>query len=57
MQGKPVLPIIIKNDPKRRGSTASWKETMESGVSVKPKSLNKDAGVKKPLTVSVDGRA
>jgi hypothetical protein len=51
MQGNPVLPMMIKNVPSTRGRTATWKETMESGVSVRPRSLNKDAGVKKPLDV------
>ena len=48
MQGKPVFPMMIKKVPRSRGSTANWNETMESGVSVKPRSLNMDAGVKKP---------
>jgi hypothetical protein len=51
MQGKPVLPMMIKNEPSKMGRTVTWKETMESGVKVKPRSLNMDAGVKKPLSV------
>jgi hypothetical protein len=49
MQGKPVLPMMIRKVPRVKGRTANWKEIMESGVRVKPRSLNKDAGVKKPL--------
>lgn len=48
-QGKPVLPAIIKKVPISKGKLAVWKDIMESGVSVKPKSLNMDAGVKTPL--------
>lgn len=33
----------------KMGTTAFWKEIIESGVSVKPRSLNIDAGVKIPL--------
>ena len=49
MQGNPVLPIIIRTDPKSSGSTAIWNEMKESGVRVKPRSLKSDAGVKIPL--------
>jgi hypothetical protein len=51
IQGKPVLPMIIRKVPSTRGHIASWKETIESGVSVKPRSLNKEAEVKKPHQV------
>jgi hypothetical protein len=49
MHGKPVLPMMIRKVPSNSGKTAFWKETIESGVSVKPRSLNNEAGVKKPL--------
>ena len=49
MHGNPVFPIMIRKLPNSKGNTASWKEIMESGLSVKPRSLNSDAGVKKPL--------
>ena len=49
MQGNPVFPIMMRKDPRRSGTTAVWNDSMESGVSVKPRSLNKDAGVKTPL--------
>lgn len=49
MHGNPVLPTMMRKLPIRSGSTASWKEIIESGVSVKPRSLNIEAGVKIPL--------
>ena len=49
MQGKPVFPMTMKKEPMRRGTTAVSKELNESGVSVKPTSLNNEAGVKIPL--------
>ena len=49
MQGNPVFPIIIRKAPSRSGTIAVWNDSMESGVSVKPRSLNMDAGVKMPL--------
>lgn len=49
MHGKPVFPITMRKLPSRRGNTALWKETIESGVSVKPRSLNREAGVNIPL--------
>ena len=49
MQGNPVLPMIIRKDPNKSGKTACSNDIMESGVSVKPRSLNIDAGVKMPL--------
>jgi hypothetical protein len=50
MHGNPVLPARIKKIPRMSGSRARWKETIESGVKVNPKSLNIDAGVKIPLS-------
>lgn len=49
MQGNPVLPMMIRKDPNKSGKTARSKDIMESGVSVKPRSLNNEAGVKMPL--------
>jgi len=49
MHGKPVFPITMRKLPSRRGNTAFWKEIIESGVSVKPRSLNREAGVNIPL--------
>ena len=49
MHGKPVFPMMIRNVPNKSGKVANWKDTIEFGVNVKPKSLNIDAGVKKPL--------
>ena len=49
MQGNPVFPMIMRKAPNRSGRTAVWNDSMESGVSVKPRSLNMDAGVKMPL--------
>ena len=49
MHGKPVFPMTIRKLPSSRGSTALWKEIIESGVSVNPRSLNIEAGVKIPL--------
>lgn len=51
MQGKPVLPMTIRKEPMMRGTTAVSKELNESGVSVKPTSLNNEAGVKIPLSL------
>lgn len=51
MQGNPVFPMIIRKVPMSRGHTVSWKETIESGVRVNPRSLNSDAEVKKPHQV------
>ena len=47
--GKPVLPMTIRKPPKSRIQTAPWKDIIESGVSVKPRSLNNVAGVNMPL--------
>jgi hypothetical protein len=49
IQGKPVLPMMMRKVPKSRGRTHCLKRTMESGFRVNPKSLNMEAGVKKPL--------
>jgi len=49
MQGKPVFPIMIKNVPIINGKTANWNGIIDSGVRVNPRSLNMEAGVKKPL--------
>ena len=49
MQGNPVLPMMIRKDPNKSGKTACSKDIMESGVSVKPRSLNSEADVKMPL--------
>src|SRR5436189_772355 len=38
MQGNPVFPIRIRKDIRRRGDRASKKESIESAVSVNPKS-------------------
>jgi len=54
MHGKPVLPITIKKDPMINGKTAPWNEIIESGVSVKPRSFNKLAEVKMPLSMLLD---
>jgi hypothetical protein len=51
MQGKPVFPIIMRKVPNSSGRTAVWKEIIESGVRVKPRSLNIEADVKKPLSL------
>ena len=53
IQGNPVFPIMMRNVPMKRGTTAFWKEIIESGVSVKPRSLNKDAGVNIPLDLII----
>lgn len=49
MHGKPVFPMTIRKEPMRRGTIAVWKETNESGVSVKPTSLNNEEDEKIPL--------
>jgi hypothetical protein len=49
IHGNPVFPITMRKLPNRRGSTAYWKDCIESGVSVYPRSLSKDAEVKNPL--------
>jgi len=49
MIGNPVLPMTMRKLPRRRGKIAYWKDTMESGVSVKPRSLNMDVEVNTPL--------
>jgi hypothetical protein len=49
IQGKPVFPIMIRKVPKSRGRTHVLKRIMESGLRVNPRSLNIEAGVKKPL--------
>ena len=49
IHGNPVLPMIMRKLPKSNGKIAYWKEIIESGVRVKPRSLNMEAGVKKPL--------
>lgn len=54
MQGNPVFPIIIRKAPSKSGTTAVWNDSMESGVSVKPRSLNIEAGVKMPLKHRLD---
>ena len=54
MQGNPVFPMIMRKDPSRSGTIAVWNDSMESGVSVKPRSLNMDAGVKMPLERELD---
>ena len=54
MQGNPVFPIIMRNAPSNSGTIAVWNDSMESGVSVKPRSLNMDAGVKMPLRSGLD---
>ena len=54
MQGNPVFPMIMRKAPSRSGTIAVWKDSMESGVSVKPRSLNMDAGVKMPLAPGKD---
>ena len=51
MHGNPVFPIMMRKVPNSNGKVAVWKDIMESGVKVKPRSLNMDAGVKKPLTM------
>ena len=49
VHGNPVFPMTIRTEPSRSGKTANWKEIIESGVSVNPRSLKKVAGVKTPL--------
>lgn len=49
MHGNPVLPMMIRKVPRSNRNTASWKDNMESGVRVNPRSLNKDGAVKIPL--------
>lgn len=49
MQGNPVFPIMIRKVPRSKGTVANWNDIIESGVSVKPRSLNIEAGVKIPL--------
>ena len=49
IQGKPVLPMMIKKVPKSMGTYADWNEMNESGVNVNPTSLNNVALEKKPL--------
>lgn len=34
MQGKPVLPTMIRNPETSKGRVAVWNDTMESGVTV-----------------------
>ena len=53
MQGKPVFPMMIRKDPRRSSNIDSWNEIIESGVRVKPRSLNKEAGVNIPLNAHV----
>lgn len=48
IQGNPVLPMMIRKDPSSRGRMAVWKLSILSAVTVKPKSVNIDAGVKMP---------
>ena len=45
-QGKPVLPDTISREEARRRKAAFWNCTKESGLRVKPRSLNADAEVK-----------
>ena len=47
--GKPVFPMTIRKPPRARIQTAPWKDIIESGVSVKPRSLKRVADVKMPL--------
>ena len=54
IHGNPVFPMTIRNDPSNKGTIAVWKEIIESGVSVKPTSLNRVAGVKIPLAFRLD---
>ena len=54
IHGNPVFPMTIRNDPSNKGTIAVWKEIIESGVSVKPRSLNIVAGVKTPLISGLD---
>lgn len=54
MQGNPVFPMIMRKAPSRSGTMAVWNDSMESGVNVKPRSLNMDAGVKMPLKGELD---
>ena len=54
MQGNPVFPMTIRKAPSKSGTMAVWNDSMESGVSVKPRSLNMDAGVKIPLESGSD---
>lgn len=49
MHGNPVLPMMMRKLPSSKGRTAYWNDNIESGVRVYPRSLNNDAGVKKPL--------
>ena len=49
MHGNPVLPMIIRMEPRSSGNIANWNEMKESGVRVKPRSLKSDAGVNIPL--------
>ena len=53
IHGKPVFPMMIRNAPNNRGTTAYSKDIIESGVRVNPRSLNIEAGVKKPLVNQV----
>lgn len=52
-QGNLVLPMMIRKVPNNKGKTACWKEIIKSGVRVNPKSLNIEAGVKKPHHVGL----
>lgn len=54
MQGNPVFPMIMRKAPSKSGTIAVWNDCMESGVRVKPRSLNKDADVKMPLKSGLD---
>jgi hypothetical protein len=45
IMGKPVLPMMIRNDISRRGHTAVWNEIMLSGVRVYPRSVNPEFAV------------
>lgn len=47
-----MLPITIRKDPISNGTTAVWNDIIESGVRVKPRSLNIEAGVNIPLNIS-----
>jgi len=49
IQGKPVLPMMMRKVMSNIGKIAYWNDNMLSGVRVKPRSLNAEADVKIPL--------
>ena len=57
IHGNPVFPMTIRKLPRTRGSIAYWKDCIESGVSVYPRSLSKEAAVKNPLLNVKDNSA